>query len=274
MYNVVQLFLRYGAHLLFIGLELWCFYLIVNYNRTQREILLNSSNVYAARILAQSSKFTDYFRLQLVNDSLMHENAVLIEGRIMLEYSTDIIPQADSNLLSYDLIPTFICNNTVHLRNNHITLCKGSREGIRPGMGVISGERGIVGIVRNVSPNFAHVISILNPQTRISCAIKKRNAHGNLVWKNMDPLRMNLTSIPKHEKIAIGDTVVTSGYSTMFPKGILVGKIEMYNVIPGSNSYDITVKLFNDLTNIQYCYVIQNRFAESQNQLEKEVEDE
>jgi rod shape-determining protein MreC len=274
MYNVVQLFLRYGAHLLFIGLELWCFYLIVNYNRTQREILLNSSNVYAARILAQSSKFTDYFRLQQVNDSLMHENAVLIEGRIMMEYSTDIIPQADSNLLSYDLIPTFICNNTVHLRNNHITLCKGSREGIRPGMGVISGERGIVGIVRNVSPNFAHVISILNPQTRISCAIKKRNAHGNLVWKNMDPWRMTLEAVPKHQTVSIGDTIITSGYSTIFPKGILVGKIESYTIVPGSNSYDITVRLFNDLSTLKYAYVVQNRLSAEQLSLESEVNQE
>ena len=235
---------------------------------------MNSSNIYAAKILSQSAKISDYFRLQEVNDSLMHENAALIESRILQEYSTEILPTVDSTLLKYNLIPAIICNNTVHLRNNHITLCKGSREGIRRDMGVISGENGVVGIVRNVSPNFAHVISILNPQTRISCAVKRRNTHGNLVWKNMDPQRMTLEAIPKHQIISIGDTIITSGYSTIFPKGILVGKIESFTIVPGSNSYEITVKLFSDISRLKYAYVIKNSLAAEQLSLESEVNTE
>lgn len=274
MYNVIQLFLKYGAHLLFIALELLCFSLIINYNKTQREILLNSSNVYLARIAAQSGKLTEYFRLSQVNDSLIRENAVLVENLILLDYATDQIPESDSAYTRYHLIPAFICNSTFYLRNNHLTLCKGSREGIRPGMGVISAGNGIVGIVRNTSPNFAHVMSILHSQTRISCAIKNRNAHGNLVWKNTDPLRMTLEAVPKHQQISLGDTVITSGYSTMFPKGIPVGKIESFTIVPGSNSYEINVKLFNDVTNIHYAFVIQNRFAQEQLSLEAEVKNE
>ncbi|MBK9150625.1 MAG: rod shape-determining protein MreC [Saprospiraceae bacterium] len=115
---------------------------------------------------------------------------------------------------------------------------------------------------------------MLNPQTRISCAIKKRNAHGNLVWKNMDPLRMTLEAVPKHQTVSIGDTIITSGYSTIFPKGILVGKIESYTIVPGSNSYDITVKLFNDLSTLKYAYVVQNRLSAEQLSLESEVNQE
>jgi len=274
MYNVVQLFVKYGSHIMFVVLEVICFYLIINYNLVQKEIFLNSSNVYAAKIAQQQSKIAQFSGLRIQNDSLLHENATLIENLIAIEYSSDNIPNADSLYTQYSLIPTSVCNKTIHLRNNHFTLCKGSREGIKKDMGVISSHQGIIGIVRNVSENFSHVMSLLNSQTKISCSIKSRKGLGSLVWKNKDPLRMTLESIAKHEKISVGDTVITSGYSTMFPRGILVGKIEKISTIPGSNNYDITVKLFNDLTNVRYAYVIQNRFGEEQDKLEKEVADE
>jgi rod shape-determining protein MreC len=274
MYNVIQLLVRYGAHILFVVLEILCFYFIISYNKSQKDIFLNSSNVYAAKIANQQAKIVQFTNLKNQNDSLLHENATLIENLISIEYSTDKIPDADSIYTRYSLIPATICNSTLNLRNNHFTLCKGSREGIRKDMGVISSHQGIVGIVRNVSPNFAHVMSLLHSQTKISCAIKNRKGHGSLVWKNTDPMRMTMESIPKHEKIAVGDTVITSGYSTLFPRGILIGKIEKYTVPAGNNSYEITVRLFNDLNNVRYVYVIQNRFGEEQSKLEREVNNE
>ncbi len=274
MYNVLQLFIKYGAHILFVVLEFLCFYLIINYNQDQKLIFINSSNLYSAKLSQQQARISQFANLRKQNDSLLHENANLIENLISIEYASSKIPAADSSLSQYRLIPAQVCNSTIHLRNNHFTLCKGSREGVRADMGVISSHLGVVGIVRNVSENFAHVISLLHSQSKLSCSIKNRAGHGTLVWNDMDPLHMSLESIPKHEKIAAGDTVITSGYSTMFPRGILVGKIESYKVKPGSNSYEIKVKLFNDLTNIRYAYVIQNRFGEEQNKLEKEVTNE
>jgi rod shape-determining protein MreC len=275
MNNVIQLFARYGAHILFIVLEVICFNIIINYNKTQKEVFLNSSNLYAGKISEQKAKLSEFASLRKVNDSLMYQNANLIEKLITIEYRNDIIPEADSILTDqYKLIPATVCNTTIHLLNNHVTLCKGSREGIRKDMGVISSHQGILGVVRNVSENFSHVTSILHSQSKISCAIKSRFGHGTLVWNTGDPLRANLESIPKHEKIMYGDTVITSGYSTIFPRGILVGKVETFTVRPGSNSYDIIVKLFNNPMNPRYAYVIQNKFAEEQSQLENEVENE
>jgi rod shape-determining protein MreC len=274
MNNVIQLFLKHGSHVLFVALEILCFYLIINYNKAQKDIFLNSSNIYGAKIASQATKLIDFAYLQDRNDSLMYENATLIENLILIEYAGDNIPQSDSIYYQHDLIPASVCNSTIHLRNNYITLCKGSREGVMPDMGVISSLKGVVGIVRNVSSNFAHVMTLLNSQTKISCAIKNGKGHGSLVWKNLDPLRMTLESVPKHEALSIGDTIITSGYSTMFPRGILVGKIEKFKVNPGSNSYEITVLLFNDLTNIKYAYVVQNRFGAEQLKLENEVDDE
>lgn len=273
MNSVFQLFLKYGYHLIFLVLEIFCFYFIIQYNRVQNEIFWNSSNVYVAKLATVTGRAREYLHIQEVNDSLQRENANLIENLIRIEYINREIPQLDSSLSQYSIIPAHICNNTFHLANNHITLCKGRREGIEPDMGVIS-ERGIVGIVRNASDNFAHVISVLHSQTRISCAVKSRNTHGNLIWKSMDPTRMTLESVPKHQFIAIGDTVITSGYSTIFPKGIHVGRIESFEVVPGSNSYEITVKLAQSLSSLQYAYVIKNSMAAEQLQLENEVKNE
>lgn len=273
MNSVFQLFLKYGYHLIFFILEVICFYFIIQYNRVQNEIFWNSSNVYIAKLATFTGKAQRYFNIREVNDSLQRENANLIENLIRIEYINREIPQLDTSFSHYGIIPVHICNNTFHLANNHVTLCKGRREGIEPNMGVIS-EKGIVGIVRNVSDNFAHVISVLHSQTRISCAVKSRNTHGNLVWKSMDPQRMILESVPKHQYVAIGDTVVTSGYSTIFPKGIPVGRIESFEVVPGSNSYEITVKLSQSLSSLQYAYVIKNSLAAEQLNLEKEVNNE
>jgi rod shape-determining protein MreC len=274
MYNVVQILVRFGAPLLFVVLEVFCFYLIINYNQDKKDIFINSSAYYAGRIAEQSIKIGQYIDLQQQNDSLLRENATLIENLISIEYSSDKIPEPDTMYTGYGIIPAHICNSTIHLRNNHYTLCKGYREGIRPDMGVISANEGIVGIVRNVSENYAHVISILHSQTRISCGIKRRSGHGSLVWNGLDPQRMSLIAIPKHETVIVGDTVMTSGYSTIFPKGILVGKVEKVEKSAGSNSYTITVRLFNNLAGIKHAYVVSNRFAAEKIQLENEVPNE
>lgn len=274
MYNVIQLLVKYGAHILFVVLEIICFTLIVNNNDPQKKIFLNSSNILAAKIEEQRNNIVEYSNLKNLNDSLLRQNANLIENLISIDYSNDNVPEPDSLLLQYNLIPSKVINSTINLRNNFFTIDKGSREGVRPDMGVIESHSGLIGVVRNVSDNFAHVISLLNRQTRISCTVKNRRGHGTLMWNDMDPLRMSLESIPKHEKIEVGDTVITSGYSTMFPRGILVGKIESIKVPPGSNSYSVSVKLFNDLTSVKYVYIIQNIYAAEQTLLEKEVVNE
>jgi len=273
MFQVIQLLSRYGTHLLFGILELICFYLIISYNQKQRDIFIYSSNVYAARISAFRNDLLEFTNLKNQNDALIRENAILIENLIRIEYSSDNPPPPDSLYMPYSVLPAEICNSTIHLTNNYYTLCKGFREGIKPGMGVISAQAGIIGVTKNVTENYARVMSLLHKQTKISCGVKGRYSHGSLEWKGKDPTRMTLFHIPKHHVIKVGDTIITSGYSTMFPKGILVGRIEKYGVEAGNNSYDITVKLFNDLSMASHGYVIRHRFAAEKENLE-EGEDE
>ena len=149
-----------------------------------------------------------------------------------------------------------------------MTLYAGTNQGIQKDMGVI-GENGILGIVREVSKRYAHVISVLNSQSRISCSIKPHAYPGNLIWKDLNPNFMHLESIPKHVDIAVGDTVVTNGFSTIFPADIIVGTIASFKVEKGSSNYNIKVKLANNIPNSKVAYIIQNNFSEEQKELEK-----
>ncbi len=274
MYNVIQLLIRFGPHILFVVLEVFCFYLIINYNQAQKEIYLNSSQIFAGKIYDNRTYWNGFLSLRESNDSLRRENANLIENLIIIDYSLDKIKELDTTHLRYSLIPAEVINKSINKRNNYFTFNKGSRLGVKPGMGVISPNKGIVGIVRNVSSSFSHVISLLHSQTKISCSIKNKDGFGTLMWKNLDSRRMTLTGIPKHEEVSKGDTIITSGYSTMFPKGILVGIVEDYTVSPGSNNFEITVYLFNNLSKLNYAYIVQNRFSDEQKKLESEVENE
>lgn len=268
MQNVLFLLIKYGYHVLFILLEIICFYLIVSYNKDQKDIFINSTNVFVTSINNRMDKLENYLALEEINDSLMLENSALLRRLIR----NNVKPKITSDSLVIDsayfeLIPSSICNSTFHLKNNSITLCDGANSGIKADMGVIS-KNGLVGIVRKVSPHRSLVLSILHSQSNVSCAIKTVNAHGSLVWNGSDPLKMSLLEIPKHTNVTEGDTVITSGFSTIFPKGIPVGLVEAVKTRSGSYSYDITVQLFNDPTTLNYVFVVDNKLASEQKALE------
>ena len=136
-------------------------------------------------------------------------------------------------------------------------------------MGVMN-KNGLIGIVQNSNTKFSRVLSILNSKSRISARIKNKGYFGNLIWKNLDVERMELEAIPTHASIAIGDTIVTSGYSTMFPQGIQIGTIETFTTKKGASNYSITVKLNNDLSKSQRVFIIDNKSQEIQRRIEEE----
>ena len=257
MQNILQLFARYGSHILFIGLEIFCFVLIVNYNKTQKDIYVNSINLLNGKLTSRVDKTRDYLRLQEINDSLSLENARLIQ-RLINEAGRNI-PDLESSLsVEYEFIPAQICDKTINLKNNYFTLCAGSKDGIRPGMGVIS-AKGVVGQVRSVSPDFSIVIPIINVLSRTSVAIKNSNYFGTMLWEDSNPLKMIIKEVPKHAEINTGDTIITSGYSTVFPKGIPIGKITNFSIEPGSANFSIEVDINEDLARLDYAYVVDYR---------------
>lgn len=264
MQNILLLFARFGTHITFLFFTAISFLLIVNYNKTQKAIFINSSNYYANKLDARTSRWQNYLSLQEVNDSLSQHNAELMEYFINFKSTEGVI--SDSTL-QYDLLPARVVRSTYNLRNNHLTLDVGKKHGVEKDMGVLS-EEGILGIVRNVSDDFSHVVSILNSQTRISCTVKPYAYPGNLIWESLDFKHMTLESIPKHVAISVGDTVVTNGYSTIFPADIEVGTVAEIKTDRGSSNFNIKVALFNNVPNSKRGYVIKNNLAEQQKTLE------
>ncbi|MEM1123036.1 MAG: rod shape-determining protein MreC, partial [Bacteroidota bacterium] len=240
MRNLVLLFLRFGHFILFVLLELLCLYLIVNYNRKQRAIWDNSSNIFMGKFSERYNDFTNYFSLQDRNAVLAAENARLKEKLINYGLTTELVRDTSAIPidLQYELLSAKVTNNSTNKSNNNVVINKGARDGIKPDMGVIS-QDGIVGIITKVTDKYAVANSLLHRRTSISAMIKRNNAYGGLRWVGNNPRIVNLTAIPKHHPVEVGDTIVTSGYSTHFPPDLLIGVVEETSLPEGSNFHEI-----------------------------------
>jgi rod shape-determining protein MreC len=272
MKSLLYLFIKFGSFVLLVTLQLICFYLIITFNKTQRETYLNTTNIFVSALNNRIDRFQNYLSLSEVNDQLRRENASLVQKIV----DNDIKNRQASwdstyiDSIQYRIIPVEICNATFHSKNNHLTLCSGTNKGIKKDMGVISNQ-GIIGVVKAVSDNFSLVISILNTQLRISAMIARDKTLGNLVWRGDEAKTMYLESVPKYVEVVLGDTIITSGYSTIFPPGIPIGIVTDVRDQGGSGNHLIKVDLFSDPRKNAYVYVIENRYAEEQLELERKL---
>jgi len=275
MRNLVLLFLRFGHFILFVLLELFCLYLIVNYNRNQREIWGNTSNIFMGQVSEKWNDVINYFSLLDKMDVLAEENAQLKEELINFGLTTTIEKDSIPSSLEqqYELLTAKVTNNSTNKTNNYIYFNKGSADGVKPDMGVINSE-GIVGIINKVKENYSVANSLLHRRSFISAMIKRTGAYGPLRWIGTNPRFVNLSDIAKHNTIEIGDTIVTSGYSTHFPPGLVIGVVQETNLPEGSNFHSIKVLLNNDFGSLRYVQIIKNHKQAQQLELQKEVTDE
>lgn len=281
MRNLLLLFLRNGGFITFLLLEIFCMFLVIRYNRTQRDVYINSSNLLSASIYKWQNSATKFLTLSAVTDSLINENARLLSiinnqqfsEPITIDSSTSTTIATLDTINPYTFTPAEVVNNSTNRNNNTLTLNKGYLHDIKQRQAVIS-DKGIVGFTRFVNKNFTTVMSILNRQLRISAAVQRNNHIGSLAWRGNDPTRMKLEDVPNHADLMIGDTIITSGYSSKFPRGITIGQIDTFWISSGNGFYDIEVKLSNDLNNLQYVYIIENALAKEKEKLEQLSSDE
>jgi rod shape-determining protein MreC len=210
---------------------------------------------------------SEYIHLEKQNKILQQENNNL---KSILYNQKDSVNRTyiDTSYsgISYKFSPAIVIKNSYSLSNNVLLINKGKRDSIQQDFGVISSE-GLVGIIDNTSKKYATVISILNTTSRISAQLKKSNHFGSLVWNGKSPYLVQLTEIPKIAPLEIGDTIITSGRSSIFPKNIPVGTIDSFNLDAAQNYYIIHVKLFNDMTSLEHVYVIENKDVNEINEL-------
>lgn len=263
---------KYNAFFLFVIFFVTALILTIKNNSYQRASVLNSSNQVIGEAYQNVNAFKSYLRLGAVNDSLARENARLRNQLKSSFYNDSIAGNSVKDTLykqHYTYIVARVVNNSIHQKNNYITIDRGRRQGVQKGMGVICGS-GVVGIVLNVSDNFASVRTILHSETKISASIAGTGAFGSLVWgdNNYDPQKAVLEDIPNHITVKPGAQVVTSGYS-LFPAGLPIGKVIKTGVIGGNNFLNIEVKLSTDFATLEYVYVVNNLFSAEQAQLEE-----
>lgn len=272
MQGLFQFIYNYRAFLLFVLLEVLCGWLIVRNNTYQGAAFFNSSNQYAAKMMQASRDVTDYLYLKEHNQQLAIENARLLAQYSQLRLSKQQAPAGyslDSALAAqFRFIAARVVNNTTRYAHNHLTIDKGSLDGIKPGMGVIS-PQGVIGVVKSCSPHYSTLVSVLHTDMQVSSQLKKNGQIGTAKWNGLDAGKIGLQYIPRHVEVKKGDTIVTSSYNSIFPQGILVGTIEEARTEGPETFYEIDLNLSVNFNRLSYVYVIQNYFKAEQDSIEK-----
>lgn len=272
MRSLLNFLLRIHFLLLFILIEILSFSLLVNNNNFHKAKVVNFSRQFAGNFYTKSANLKQYFSLTKENQRLAEENNRLL-NIIESTYKSDEIffRSVHDTILNqrYRYTSARIINNSINKKHNFLTLNKGSQQGIFPEMAAIS-DGSIVGVVKGVSNNYSTVISVLNLDLRISSKIKKNGYFGSLSWDGKDYQSATLSEIPLHADIQIGDTVITSGFSSIFPEGIFIGFISEIEE-KGGSFYEIKVKLSTDFKSLDNVSIIGNLLQTEKLELEKQT---
>jgi len=274
MYRLLQLLHSYRAFLLLLFLEIICIWLLVRNNPYHSAAYFHTSNSIIGNIFETRENITQYFNLPSVNQELSNDNALLREMLAKSQVPIVVISDQDSlaltkNEKNHKYLSAKVINNSIQLSHNYLTINKGSNSGVESGMGVISAN-GIVGKVMSVSKNYATVASLLNKDVFVSSFLPRSNTFCSINWHGSSNLSTKLKFVPRHIALQQGDTVVTSGYSTIFPENMMIGFIENFEIGENDSWYDIDVKLSNDFSSLAYVYVVKNPNKEERIELESE----
>ena len=281
MHNLLLFFTRYSHWLLFIVLETVSGVLLFQYNSYQGSVWFSSANYVVGRVYQADASIRSFFSLKRVNEELTLRNFYLERevDELRTKYADlthDTTTQERSGLeylKRFKLVPAKVVSNTLNRPNNLLTIDKGSDDGVKPDMGVACGN-GVVGVVYQVSSHYSVVIPVLNvASSHISCAIRGRGYFGYLIWDGRDPGYAYVNDIPRHAKFKRGEWVETSGYSSIFPHGVLAGQIEKVYNSPDGLSYRLKVKLSTDFGNLRDVYVISETDTDERKQLLESAND-
>ena len=267
MRNLLDFLIKYHHWFIFILLEVASGVLLLKYNSYQNSVWLSSANAVVGKTYQWESKVITFFDQSRLNEELTQRNFYLERQvdqlrRLYTDLTKDttVMERQELQFLSqYQLIPAKVVDNSVNKRENLMTIDKGRADGVEVDMGVACGN-GIVGVVYLVSDHYAVVIPALNvTSSRISCAIRGRGYFGYLHWYGGDPAVAYVEDVPRHAKFKLGEWVETSGFSSIFPSGVLVGKIEQaYNSSDGL-SYKLKVRLSTDFSCLRDVCVISDK---------------
>lgn len=278
MRNLLIFINKYNAFFLFLIFEISALVIYVKYNSFQRATYINTANQFTGTLYARVSELNSYLALKDVNDSLAAENARL-RSMVQSSYYADTLAKTTVTDSVYKQQYTYtqarVINNSVNKRNNYITIQKGSKDGIAKGMGVIC-NTGVVGKVIYTSEHLSIIQSLLHKDAKVSAMLAETKDIGSLIWGyDLNPRKGLLIDVPNHVKPHIGQWVVTSTYSDLFPAGIPLGRVSNLHAKGGGFFLNMEVNLSVDFSKLQYVYVVNNKLALERAALEtQEKQDE
>lgn len=260
MHNLTEFLAKHNHWFVFLVLEVVSMVLLFRYNSYQGSVWFSSANAVTGKVYEWDSAVESFFSLSGVNSQLTQRNAFLEQQVRMLDDSIARLTRSQeaavtrlSSMVPFQgcrLIPAKVVANMVNRYDNLITIDKGSADGVKRDMGVVCGM-GVVGIVYLVSEHYSIVIPALNSHSNISCTIQRRGYFGYLRWRGGSSQLAYLEDVPRHAHFKLGDNVVTSGYSSVFPPGVMVGKVlHVFNSADGL-SYRVQVKLSTDFARLR-----------------------
>lgn len=260
MHNLTEFLAKHNHWFVFLVLEVVSMVLLFRYNSYQGSVWFSSANAVTGKVYEWDSAVESYFSLSGVNSQLTQRNAFLEQQVRMLDDSIARLTRSQeaavtrlSSMVPFQgcrLIPAKVVANMVNRYDNLITIDKGSADGVKRDMGVVCGM-GVVGIVYLVSEHYSIVIPALNSHSNISCTIQRRGYFGYLRWRGGSSQLAYLEDVPRHAHFKLGDNVVTSGYSSVFPPGVMVGKVLHVFNSAGGLSYRVQVKLSTDFARLR-----------------------
>lgn len=277
MQQIINFFIKNSTRLLFLLLLVISFALVLRTHTFHKSSFISSANGVTGYVYENVNNLKEYMWLKTENDALVLENALLKKQAFNAALVHDSIP-IELPLLStqddiYNVIVAKVIKNEFNTKENYLTIKGGEREGITKDLGVIN-SNGVVGIIQKSSTKYSTVQSILNAKSKINAKIKGSNHFGTLQWDGKSTGYVQLNDIPRLAELFQGDTIVTGGISDIFPENIPIGTIEKAYTTESSNYFTIEVKLFNDMTNLGYVYVIKNNDKEEINELEEATRNE
>lgn len=281
MRNIFLFIRRYFNFLFFLLLQGFSVYLIVHYSRYHNAVFSASTNQVTGKINEQFNKIEYYFRLKATNDSLVKANAELY-NKLRADFE---LPDTGSKIMidsiridsleqfrKYRYLDAKVVYNSVAAQNNFIVLSRGEAQQLKEGMGIIEPNTGIVGIITEISNDYAVVMSLLHKDSHISGKLMHGGETGTISWDGKTPNMISLSGIPKSAKVAPGDTIISSGFSTSFPKGMLIGYVVEVIAEKSTNNYAIKLRSAANFYNLQFVYAIDNKQTEEINKILDKVD--
>lgn len=270
MNNIFQILYKHLHWVVFIALEIICFVLLFSYNNFQSSVYLSTANEVTARLLKGRDKVTRYFGLAEKNHVLSEQNAQLQQRIVELEmlnaqYHLDSLAKTETiqriYRTGYHITPAQVIDKSVNKTDNYFTLDRGTSDGVAPDMGVM-GVDGVVGVVFKCTEHYSLVMTLLNSNNSISCKVSGNNDIGYLQWQGGDPRYATLHDLPRYSNVTVGDTIVTSGNSSFFPEGIMVGTVEEKHHTTDGLYMNLKVLLSTQFVNLEHVFVVSKMDAE------------